>query len=65
MTLSIAATTLKTRTSEDTSMADTDLQVVTVEQLQEIVDQLTNNNKLLKERVNKIGAVKIKLLSIK
>ena len=26
---------------------------------------MTNNNKLLKERINKMGAVKIKLLSIK
>ena len=26
---------------------------------------MTDNNKLLKERVNKIGVVKIKLLSIK
>ena len=29
------------------------------------MDQITNNNKLFKERVNKIGVVKIKLLSIK
>ena len=34
-------------------------------QLQEIINQITNNNRLLKERVNKMGAVKIKLLSIK
>ena len=30
-----------------------------------MVNQLINNNRLLKERVNKIGVVKIKLLSIK
>ena len=36
-----------------------------VGQLQEIVNQIINNNKLLKERVNKIGAAKIKLLFIK
>ena len=61
----MAATTLKSRFSGDTSMADTKSQIVIVGQLQDIVDQMTNNNKLLKEQVNKIGAVKIKLLSIK
>ena len=37
---------------------------MTVGQLQEIVDQLTANNAVLEERLNGIGAVKIKLLSI-
>ena len=39
--------------------------LVTIGQLQEIVDQLTTNNGLLKERVNKMGLVRIKLPSIK
>ena len=39
--------------------------MVMVGQLQKIVDQMTDNNKLLKERVNKIGAAKVKLPSIK
>ena len=42
ITLTAAATTL--RTSEDTSMQDTDLQPVTIGQLQEIVNRLIDNN---------------------
>ena len=60
-----AVTTLESGPSGDTSMADTELQIVTVGQLQEIVNQIIDNNKLLKERVNKIGVAKIKLPSIK
>ena len=61
----MVVTTSKSRSSGDTSMANTDLQIVIVGQLQEIVDQITNNNKLLKERVNRMGVAKIKLLFIK
>jgi len=38
---------------------------VTVGQLQAIVNQLTENNITLKQRINGIGAVKVKLLLIK
>ena len=58
-----AATTLGT--SGDTSIGDTDLQLVTVRQLQEMVNQLQSNNKVLKDRINGIGAAKVKLPSIK
>ena len=58
-----AATTLDT--SGDTSIRDTDLQLVMVRQLQEMVDQLQGNNKVLKERINGIGAAKVKLPLIK
>ena len=61
----MVATTLKSGSSGDTSIANTNLQLVITGQLQEIVNQLTTNNRLLKERVNKMGAVKIKLPSIK
>ena len=61
----MVVTTLRTGLSGDTSMADTKLQMVTVGQLQEIVNQMTDNNKLLKEKVNKMGLAQIKLLSIK
>ena len=57
--LFIVATTLKSRSSGDTSIADIDLQVVMVGQLQEIINQIIDNNRLLKERVNKIGAAKL------
>ena len=60
-----AATTLGSRLSGDTSIVDIESQMVIVGQLQEIVNQIIDNNKLLKERVNKMGVVKIKLLFIK
>ena len=65
MTPLTAVTTLKSRSSGDTSIANTNSQLVIIGQLQEIINQITNNNRLLKEKVNKMGAVKIKLLSIK
>ena len=58
----IVATTLGI--SGDTSMQDTDLQLIMVGQLQEIVNQLTENNIILKDRINKVGAVKVKLLLV-
>jgi len=61
-TTSTAATTLG---PTDTSMANTDSQVVTRGQLQEIVDYLQDNNRILKEHINGIRAVKIKLPLIK
>ena len=36
-----------------------------VGQLQEIIDWIIDNNQLLKERVNNIGAAKVKLLLVK
>ena len=47
----------------DTSIRDTNSQLVTVGQLQEIVNQLTDNNQILKDQINRIGAAKVKLLS--
>ena len=49
----------------DTSIADTDSQLITRGQLQEMVNHLLNNNRILKERINRIRAVKVKLLLIK
>ena len=45
----------------DTSMVDMDLQVVIRGQLQEIVDCLLDNNRILKERINGISVAKVKL----
>ena len=50
---------------EDTSIADIDLQLITRGQLQEIVNCLLDNNRILKERINGISAAKVKLLLIK
>ena len=58
----ITATTLRLG---DTSIANIDLQVVTRGQLQEMVNYLLNNNRILKERINGIRAVKVKLPLIK
>ena len=51
--------------SGDTSIADIDLQVVTRGQLQEIVNRLLDNNRILKERINRISVLKVKLPLIK
>ena len=58
----MAATTLGLG---DTSIADTDLQLIIRGQLQEMVNRLLDNNRIFKERINGIGAVKVKLLLIK
>ena len=61
--LSTAATTLGS--GGDTSIADTDSQLVIRSQLQEIINHLQDNRRILKERINGIRAVKIKLPLIK
>ena len=63
MTLITAVTTLREGTN--TSIADTNLQVVIRGQLQEIINYLQDNNKILEERINGIGAAKVKLPLIK
>ena len=49
----------------DTSMVDIDLQLITRGQLQEMVNRLLDNNRILKECINGIGVVKVKLPLIK
>ena len=53
------------RLDGDTSIANTNLQIVIRGQLQEIVNRLLDNNRLLKEKINGIEMAKIKLLLIK
>ena len=55
----ITATALKS--VGDTSMADMDLQVVTIGQLQIIINQLTSNGQALKNKITKISISKIKM----
>ena len=62
-TLLTAATTL--RTGGDTSIANNNSQLITRGQLQEIVNYLQDNNRILKERINGIRVVKVKLPLIK
>ena len=59
----ITATTLGS--VGDTSMANMDLQVVTMRQLYEVVNQLTNNGVVLNNKINSIGISKVKIPSIK
>ena len=49
----------------DTNMADMDLQVVIMGQLQQIVNQLTGNRQALENKITEIGIFKVKMLSIK
>ena len=49
----------------NTSIADIDLQVVIIGQLQQIINQLTSNRQALKNKITKIGIFKIKMPSIK
>ena len=48
----------------DTSIANTDLQVVIIGQLQQIINQLTSNRQALENKITKIGIFKIKMLLI-
>jgi hypothetical protein len=57
------ATTL--RLVGDTSIANTDLQVVIMGQLCKVIDQLTNNSVVLDDKINSIGMLKVKMPSIK
>ena len=58
-----AATTLGTL--GDVSISNIDLQLVIKGQLQEIVNQLIDNNRILNKKLNSIRAVKVKLPLIK
>ena len=62
-TLLMAVTTLGI--SKNVSMLNISSQLVMVGQLQEIVNRLTENNIILKSRINGIGATKVKLFLVK
>jgi hypothetical protein len=49
----------------DTNMANIDLQVVTMGQLYEVVNQLINNSVALDNKINSMGIFKVKMPSIK
>ena len=49
----------------NTSIADTDLQVVIIGQLQAIINQLTSNEQVLENKINKIGITKVKIPLVK
>ena len=45
----------------DTSMADMDLQVVIMGQLQQIINSLTSNGQALENKITEIGIFKVKM----
>jgi hypothetical protein len=49
----------------DTSITNIDLQIVTMGQLQIVVNQLTNNGIALNDKINSIKILKVKMLLIK
>jgi hypothetical protein len=62
----IILTTVTTlRLISNTSIANTDLQVVIMGQLQVVVNQLTNNSIALNNKINSIGMSKVKMPLIK
>ena len=62
----IILTTVTTlRLVGDTSIANTDLQVVTMGQLYKVVNQLINNSVVLDDKINNIGISKVKIPLIK
>jgi hypothetical protein len=63
ITPSTVATTLGL--GGDTNMRDNSLQIVTIEQLQAVVNQLISNGQVLNIKINNIGASKIKMPLIK
>ena len=49
---------------DDISIANTDLQVVIIGQLQQIINQLTSNRQALENKITKIGIFKVKIPSV-
>ena len=49
---------------EDTNIADIDLQVAIIGQLQAIINQFTSNRQVLENKINKMGITKIKIPSV-
>ena len=49
----------------NTSMADTNLQIVIIGQLQQIINQLTSNRQVLENKINEMGIFKVKMPSVK
>jgi hypothetical protein len=62
-------TTLTTATTlgliGNTNIANTDLQVITMKQLQAVDNQLINNSIVLNNKINSIGILKVKMPLIK
>jgi hypothetical protein len=60
----ILTTAMTLKLVGDTSIANTDSQVVTIKQLYKVIDQLINNSVALDDKINSIGMSKVKILLI-
>ena len=49
----------------NTSIANTDLQIVIISQLQQIINQLTSNRQALENKITEMGIFKVKMLLVK
>ena len=49
---------------DNTNIADIDLQVVIMGQLQQIINQLTGNGQVLENKITEIGIFKVKMLLV-
>ena len=61
----IPMTATASKSVGDTSMANIDSQVVIIGQLQAIINQLTGNRQVLKNKINEMGIIKVKMLLVK
>jgi hypothetical protein len=61
----ILTTAMTLKLVGDTSIANTDSQVVTIKQLYKVIDQLINNGIVLNDKINSIEILKVKMPSIK
>ena len=61
----ILTTAMTLKLVGDTSIADTDSQVVMMGQLHKVVNQLTSNSVALNNKINSIGMSKVKMPLIK
>jgi hypothetical protein len=61
----ILTTAITLKLVGDTSITNTNSQVVTMGQLYKVVDQLTNNSVVLDNKINSIEIFKVKIPSIK
>ena len=50
---------------DDTNIANIDLQVVIMGQLQQIINQLTSNRQVLENKITKMGIFKVKMPLVK
>ena len=61
----IPTTATASKSVNNTSMANIDLQVVIIGQLQQIINHLTSNKQVLENKITEMGIFKVKMPSVK